>query len=198
MKKHIKIIQAFTLVEILVSITIFSIILISVTATYISSSNITLKSDINRIMQENLKNVSNTISEDIIANWISGVSFGSIDDCDFSLWSNLYKYGDKLCTKSWNHYYLAKKNPVNWDFVRVENSECSNLDDHCFIVKAIDKPLTNSYVSVKELNFYLSKDYIPKVTMNIVLHPSTNKWVRLDLIKSSNITFQTTITERPF
>jgi prepilin-type N-terminal cleavage/methylation domain-containing protein len=60
--------NAFTLVELLVSMSIFSIILVSITATYITSSDITNKSDINRIMQENIKSVSNNIMEDIRAN----------------------------------------------------------------------------------------------------------------------------------
>jgi prepilin-type N-terminal cleavage/methylation domain-containing protein len=62
--------QAFTLIEVIVSITIFSIMMISIIWIYITSSDITMKSDINRMMQENLKNVSNTIAEDIRKNGI--------------------------------------------------------------------------------------------------------------------------------
>jgi prepilin-type N-terminal cleavage/methylation domain-containing protein len=64
MKKN-NISKAFTLIEVLVSITIFSIMMISIISIYIISTDITLKSDINRIMQENLKNVSSRIAEDI-------------------------------------------------------------------------------------------------------------------------------------
>jgi prepilin-type N-terminal cleavage/methylation domain-containing protein len=63
-----RVVNAFTLIEVLVSITIFSIMMISVISIYIISTDITLKSDINRIMQENLKNVSNKIAEDIRKN----------------------------------------------------------------------------------------------------------------------------------
>jgi hypothetical protein len=59
-------------------------------------------------------------------------------------------------------------------------------------------PLTNSFVSVKELNFYYSKDYIPKVTMNIVIQPAMKKWVKSNLIEESELIFQTTVSERPF
>jgi len=60
--------SAFTLIEILVSLTIFSIILTSIIWIYITSSDIIVKSDINRKMQENLKNVSSEIAEDIRKN----------------------------------------------------------------------------------------------------------------------------------
>jgi prepilin-type N-terminal cleavage/methylation domain-containing protein len=61
-------ISAFTLVEVLVSLTIFSMVIVSIIWIYITSSDIMVKSDINRKMQENLKNVSSTIAEDIRKN----------------------------------------------------------------------------------------------------------------------------------
>jgi prepilin-type N-terminal cleavage/methylation domain-containing protein len=65
-KKNI--IKAFTLIEVVVSITIFSIVIVSIIWIYITSSDILIKSDINRKMQENIKNVSTEISEDIRKN----------------------------------------------------------------------------------------------------------------------------------
>ena len=189
---------AFTLVEVLVSITIFSVMIISIIWIYMISNDITMKSDINRMMQENLKNVSNTIVEDIRKNWIIWVSSSVIDTCDFTVWSNNYKSWDKLCTKPTTKYYLAKENNITWEYLRVTSLECSWIDDHCVIAKWVNEPLTNSYVSVKSLDFHLSVDYIPKVTINIVMQPATRKWVKADLIKSSTISFQTTVSERPF
>jgi len=65
MKKQDIINKAFTLVEVLVSLTIFSIIITSIIFKYITSSDLIIKSNINRKMQENLKNVSSTIADDI-------------------------------------------------------------------------------------------------------------------------------------
>jgi prepilin-type N-terminal cleavage/methylation domain-containing protein len=56
---------AFTLIEILVSLTILSIIMVSVLFIFMNSTNLSAKSEINRVMQENIKNVIETISEDI-------------------------------------------------------------------------------------------------------------------------------------
>ena len=197
----------FTLIEVLVSITIFSIMFISIIWIYVISTDINLKSDINRMMQENLKILSSKISEDIRKNWITWVSNSTTDTCDFLVWGNNYKVWDELCTKSGSKYYLAKKDKLSWEYLRTSSSECDNLTDNCVIAMWIHDPLTNSnsydpltnsYVSVKDVTFYLSSDYVPKVTMNIVLQPSSNKWVKPDLIKESNMIFQTTVSERPF
>lgn len=197
-KTILKNIWAFTLVEVLVSMTIFSIMIISIMSIYAISTDITMKSDINRILQENIKNVTNKIAEDIRKDWIIWVSLNSSDDCNFDISSNKYKKGTKLCTKSWNKYYLAKANPMNGEYLRVNPSECSELEDFCVIASWKDKPLTNSYVSVQKLDFYASSDPTPKVTMNIIMNPSIKKWVKPNLIKESEIIFQTTISERPF
>jgi hypothetical protein len=149
-------------------------------------------------MQENLKNVSSRIAEDIRKGWIIWVSNDATDECDFSVDTNNYKVGNKLCTKSWNKYYLAKLNQMNWEYIRVDSSECSELTDTCVIAQWLTEPLTNSYVSVKDLKFSLSKDFIPKVTINIILQPSVQKWVKSNLIEDSKLIFQTTISERPF
>jgi prepilin-type N-terminal cleavage/methylation domain-containing protein len=63
--------QAFTLVEILVSLTILSIIMVSVMVVFVNSTQLSAKSDINRIMQENVKNLISNIGEDIRKNSIS-------------------------------------------------------------------------------------------------------------------------------
>ena len=88
-------ISAFTLIEVLVSLTIFSIVITSIIWIYITSSDIMVKSDINRKMQENLKNVSSIIAEDIRKKWIIWISSSSIDTCNFVQWTNSYKEGDK-------------------------------------------------------------------------------------------------------
>lgn len=203
MKKNIIISKAFTLVEVLVSITIFSLVITSVIWIYITSTDILVKSDINRKMQENLKNVTSHISEDIRKDWIIWISESTTDSsCDFTTWD--YKEWNKLCTKSQNNYYLAKKDELTWLYLRVNNSSCSELKDNCVIYRLYDWgvgnnwPLTNSFVSVKDLKFYLSDEHVPKVTMSIVMQPSAKKWVKTNLIQESIFIFETTISERPF
>ena len=70
---------AFTLVEVLVSLAIFAIIMISVITIYINSSQIAINADLNRMMQENIKNSIEQISEDIRKNGVSGVTDYPVD-----------------------------------------------------------------------------------------------------------------------
>ena len=106
----------FTLVEVVVSVTIFSIIMISMISIYILSSDTSLKSDINRAMHENIKSVITDISEDIMKNSILWVSYDVMDSCGFSISGN-YKVGDKLCISSLNDYYLAKKSLWTYKYI---------------------------------------------------------------------------------
>jgi len=189
---------AFTLIEVIVAITIFSMMFISILWIYFISSDINMKSDINRMMYENVKNLSSKIWEDIKKDWIKMVTSDSIEDCDADFWTDKYKQWNELSINSWNIYYLAKKDLWTWKYLRVENDECGWLEDNCVIAIWPESPLTNSYVSVKELNFYMSNDSIPKVTLNLILQPSIRKWVKPDLIKESKLIFQTTYSERAF
>lgn len=189
-----KIKNAFTLVEIVVSVTIFSIMMISMISIYILSSDTSLKSDINRAMHENMKSVITDISEDIMKNGIIGVSENTLDACSFNA-SNSYKQGSKLCTKWLNDYYLAKKS-WTW-FIRTDNLNCENITEQCYIVKNW-KPLTNSLVAVKNLDFYVSSLFVNKVTVKIILQPTIKAWVKPNLIENNKLIFQTTISERPF
>lgn len=185
----------FTLIEIVISLTIFSIMMISMITIYILNSETSAKSDINRALHENIKSVFVEISEDVIKNWITWVSNSTIDGCNFDLTYN-YKKWTKLCSSWLNNYYLAKKDTW-WNYVRVENVDCSNLTDQCFIVKN-GSPLTNSLVSIKNLSFYASSFNINKVTMLIELQPTVNVWIKSNRIEENNMIFQTTISERLF
>ncbi len=117
-----------------------------------------------------------------------------MDSCGFSISGN-YKVGDKLCISSLNDYYLAKKSL--WTYIRVDKFSCENLEDQCYIVKNWN-PLTNSLVSVKDLQFYVSSENVNKATIKIILQPTIKAGVKPDLIKNNKIIFQTTISERPF
>jgi prepilin-type N-terminal cleavage/methylation domain-containing protein len=69
--KPSKIPSAFTLVEVIVSMTILGIIMVSVMVVFISGSNTANKIDIQRGLQENVKNIVETIAEDIRKNGIN-------------------------------------------------------------------------------------------------------------------------------
>ncbi len=189
--------QWFTLIELLVSITIFSIIMVSVITIFIFSANLSGKVDINRVMQENIKNAVETIAEDVRKNGIGWVSNTNTDwNCTAGSLS-----GNKLCISDGLDWYTLKKIDAFGNLVRVNgpdmSAQCSDIQTHCVLYKW-DSPLTNSFVSFRELNFSISwdDDNQKKVTINFVLQPAIKKWVRSDLIKNSKLVFQTTISER--
>jgi len=194
--------KAFTLLEILVALTIFSIFMVSMIMIYASSANIDRKIEINRAMQENTKNIVETIAEDIRQNWIKWVSMDkATDTCNFNknLW--LYKTWDKLCVWA-NSYYLAKK--VSWNFIRVDSNNiasfCWDIKNECILVKddwSDVTRLSNSRIRFKNLEFLVSgENFIPKVTIVFTIQPSIKKWVKVDSIKNTFLNFQTTITSR--
>lgn len=190
MKKHLNN-KWFTLIEIIVSVTILSIVMVSIFMIFIKSSEVNRKIDVGRLMQENVKNIIETISEDIRINWISLAtwhhSFAPWEK--YSVWSILYVWS--------NMYYLAKN--IWGTRISQLNTDCSSIKDNCYIVKnnsITTSPLSNSWVQINKMDFYVSDDFETKVTLNIVLQPASKKWLQSDLIKNNKIIFQTTLTER--
>lgn len=197
----------FTLVEVLISITIFSIMIVAVISTFILSGDLSNKTDINRVMQENIKNITENIAEDIRKNGFTWVWEDS-STCDLpSGGTDKYWSGQVLCTGTGatsSVYYLAKYDNSNDSRIIVSDPSseaiwCTKIWDNCTLVVNKDNeisPLSNSWVQFKYINFYVSTEYQPKVTINFSILPSGTKWIKPDLIKSSEIIFQTTLSKR--
>jgi prepilin-type N-terminal cleavage/methylation domain-containing protein len=98
--------SAFTLIELVVAITIFSIIMVSVISIFIFSSELSGKIEINRTLQENIKNVIETIAEDVRKNGLVAVSLDSTSSCTET--PREFTFGTKLCTRI-SEYYIAKE-----------------------------------------------------------------------------------------
>lgn len=184
--------RAFTLIEVIVAVVILSIIMISVMQIFISSTDINLKTDITRALQQNVKSSVEVIAEDIRVYWFEWVSERTWESCNSPSWINTMT-GAKLCT-SMNQYYLATK--VSESYSRVDSSLCDDIEEKCTIVRN-GKPLMNSWVDVKNLEFKISDNWVKKVTILITLQPAIWKWIKPNLIKNNRFYFQTTISERP-
>jgi len=189
----------FTLIELIVSITIISIIIWSVFTIFAMQADLNNKVDISRSMQENIKNIVSTIGEDIRVSSFSWVNLDLLtnncsinDTLTFNSWT-------KLCLDSGINYYLGTYNSSN-DIVRVDDYNiCNNWKDECFFVKEINSQkneLSNSWVQFTDLKFILSTTKPQKVIINFSLKPSSKKWIKKDLIENTKINFQTTFTKR--
>jgi hypothetical protein len=152
-------------------------------------------------MQENSKNIIETIAEDIRINGIDWVANWIIDSCNFNTNLGLYKTWNKLCT--WiSSYYLAIKD-ISGNYIMVDNADlqikCWDINNECVLVKKqwsdITK-LSNSRVRFTNLEFLVSDKYIPKVTIVYEMKPSIKKWVKYETIKNTKLNLQTTLSTR--
>ena len=188
--KNKKTLQAFTLVEMLVSMTIFSMIMVSVIMIYAVASDISAKYDITREMRQNIKSVVEDISEEVRKNGIEWVANNYWD---------LYIAWEGSRLKLWTIEYRIKKSNYQWV---VDNSlDCNNIKNICTIEKynngGLVWPLSNSKISFTDFSFNVTgKNNIPKVTISFIARAALKNWLRPDLIKNSQIYFQTTFSER--
>lgn len=186
----------FTLIEIIVSVSILSIIMVSIFSIFQIIANLNNKIDVSRSMQENIKNIVETIAEDVRKNWISWVNSDVIVlECWNSAWEK-YNFWTKLCV--WNNsYYIAKK--VSWVWNRVwDFAECDGKNQ-CFLVRNNWETITqlsNSWIDFKDLSFWVFNSQVKKLTINFRLKPSILKWIRPNIIDENEIVFQTTISQR--
>lgn len=200
---------AFTLIEILVAITIFSIIMVSVLMIYVTATDISKKYDINREMRNNIKSVVEDIAEGVRKNDIEWVA------SEYSLWWTNFNFSNSIWTrlklKNWVEYRLVKYNKSDWkkyeDLTDTEKewlspwNDCLLVKDICIIVKfknwAEIWPLSNSKVSFTNLSFNVSwENEIPKVTIKFVARAAIKSWIRSKLAEKTKLIFQTTISER--
>ena len=195
MKSNFK--SAFTVIEVLVWVTILAIIMISVMSIYISSTDISLKTDINRAMQENIKNAVETIAEDVRKNGSNGIKVHLADTVCTSPSVNRHISWSNLCIWWTMKYTLWKLNESTGVYDIVDNSQCDELQEWGCSVLQNGAPIINSWVDVKKLEFRVSTTEVSKVTVLMEVQPSIKKWVKPDLVNNSKIHFQTTISQRP-
>lgn len=198
----------FTLVEIIVALTIFSIIMISVMSVYIFSSETTYNSEITRSMHENIKNIVLDISEDVVKNGIEWVSdsISSNNECSFAKDENninIFKQWFIFCTRE-NTYTVAKKNSSGTFLPVSDPVDCDNINSECYLIKQSKtnsweyNPLTNSLVTIRDLKFRVTNNWVKKVSIFAKIQPSIKAWVRPSLIEKNIFNLQTTLSERTY
>ncbi len=186
----------FTLIELIVSVSILSIIMISVFMIFALSSDLNNKTDISRAMQENIKNIVETIAEDVRKQG-KNLKISSSN----GLWTcqnpeKIYASGTTLCVGN-DSYYIAKQEANEW--IKVSNYENCDIKTQCFLVKNTGTAVTqlsNSWVDFKSLVFYVARDGVNKVTIHFEIQPSSKKWIKPELIQENRMILQTTLSER--
>lgn len=194
---------AFTLIELIVAITIFAMIMISVMSIFILSSQMSSKIELTRVMQENIKIWFEDIAESVRKNDIT-----SLRDIWDACWSFVSWTGTKLCIgdsdngSTYTEYYIAQK--LWWSWNAVTNlDECKDIDETddtiCRLIKSesgIKTPLSNNLVAYENIEFLVENEKVPRVTIYATVRPAYKKWISPGLIESSRMYIQTTISER--
>lgn len=193
---------AFTLIEIMVAMTIFSIIMVSVLSIFLFSSQMSTRVELNRTMQENIKNVIEDISENIRRYWLSWVlADWAIDSCNN--WSGSLLIWTKLCL-NWGIEYTiwyADGDPIEWKR-QTSISDCQDITKpNCHILKRDSPleayyPLSNSFSHFKNISFEITNQEIPKLNMNMSVRPSVQKWLSSDIAENGVTHIQTTLSHR--
>lgn len=186
----------FTLIEVIVAITILSIIMVSVMIVFVSWSDISAKIDIQRGMQENIKNIVETIADDVRKNGLKICDSTTTSDClNFSSLTGSYLETDVLYTGDATYYLGTKTTTGDWIHVW-DQSICRSPEFQCYFVKNMVNPLSNSQVTFWNMKFRITNGDIPKVTLLLTLYPAFKKWVKADLIKNNSLIFETTVSDR--
>ena len=196
----LKKIQAFTLIEVIITLTILGLIFGSVMSVFLLYSTLWSKVEVNRLMQSNIKTIIEHIREDINEN--------GINESSYNFWVDQYA-DEKDILYVWNNeYYLVDNYDFSFEGEQtlsiVRDDRCNTLVNgriiNCTLIKITEDgtkiPLSNSWVSFKNMNFHVSEDFIPKVTMFFEMSMANNKWIRTWLIEWSSINIQTTISQR--
>lgn len=204
MKKIIPTYAAFTLIELIVAITIFAMIMISVLSIFILSSQMSSTIELTRVMQENVKN-----SFEDIAEWVRKNDIIDVSEVWTTCWSFATGSGSKLCI--WNNgiteteYYLANWDSVtgNWigisDFTMCQDYD-EDIDSICRLVKneigSDPIPLTNNLVAFESLEFIVENPDVPRITMRATLRPSYRSGVSPQIVENNILYIQSTLSER--
>lgn len=174
---------AFTLVEILVAMSILAIMMVSILSVFLFSSQMSHLVDLNRVTQENMKNVLEDISESVRKEGVIGVrDFNPIDACDiFSSGTDRRAQGSTLCLN--NAFYTLGSKNTSGEFFPLPDigSYCQDIQNICYVIKKDVGgmqgwyPLTNSFLSFQKMDFVLLNPELPKLSLVLEARPAINK-----------------------
>lgn len=185
----------FTLIELIVSVTIISIMMLSIFTIYTNIITTNKKLELQRTLQENTKNIIEWLASEIRNNWIDFSKYNSsYEELNYS-WS----WNTILSIKNWRNYCLMKT-PVWCD------RTCYVNPNKCYLWSVWNANLTLSdeNVEIWNLRFFISWKWTDEITtkdkqwkVTIVFDIKVAKWIWADpnLVESTKMHIQTTISE---
>lgn len=197
MRKKNKTIQItwFTLIELMVAITIFSIIMLSVFVIYKNIIDANKKLELTRTLQENSRNIIENLATEIREKWVDYDYYKAYTEDLDNTWS-----GNKV---------LSIKNSWEYCMQKVQSScdiSCYTNPESCYLGKLDTQiKLSDERVEIKNLKFYIgwkpnstidNEEKVWKVTL--VFDLGIKKWTWLAQMYASwtSIHIQTTISSK--
>lgn len=186
----------FTLIEVIVSMTILWVIMVWIITTFILVWNLNNKADINRHLQENIRRFTHSVSEDLRL-W--DITFDSDTDKWHYINSGLFDSWEELFV--WDKEYFMAEESLMIKANSSNPNSCIFLEEvECILaVRDINswniKAFSDNKVQIKNLKTFVSEWKIPKASISFEILPSYKTWLPRDLIKNNTIYFQTTFSE---
>lgn len=159
------------------------------------------------ILQENIRNVTEQIANDVREKWIN------FDYYDSSTPERVNSYadnGNNILAIQWGNKYYLMKNSMSGPILCTE-SEKNNPNIHCYIWKedstGTRKALSDDRVNIENIRFFLSWETGSsisslseewKVTIVLSLWIEKKTWMSSDIIKNTHMFIETTISEKVY
>lgn len=149
--------SGFTLVELVVSITILSVILLSVFDIYSNILQINKRLEVMRIVQENVRNITEEIAADIRE---KGIDFNYYDGTEIGKTNDYSGSGNTiLAIRGGDKYYPMRANTIG-TIVQCSDEDEKNPQIHCYIGREDKngnrKAISDKRVRIENARFFLS------------------------------------------
>ncbi len=191
----------FTLVELIVSITILSMILVAVVSIFLFATQMSTRVELNRTMQENAKNVLENIAEWVRKNGLEW-TIGFAESCTDYLtsWEEIEQESGVCIWGSVYTIWFENELTGKWERSSDIKNQCQEINQICRIIKkdpAWDYyPLTNGFVAFQNLKFIITNKDMPKLFIQLTLRPAAYQWMSSDIIIRNEINIQTTVSQK--
>ena len=160
-----------------------------------------------RIIQENVRNITEQIASDIREKWID---FNYYDGSSHWKTNNYTGSGNRILAIQWGDRYYTIKDGIGGATICTE-AEQKDLKIHCYMgkedVSGNRKALSDDRVRIEHLHFFISGDTGTsltnnsqewKVTINIKIGIEKKVGITSEIAKNTHMLIQTTISEKVY
>lgn len=217
---HFRKTSGFTLVELVISITIFGMMSLAITSIYIQTTYLGQKMRQTRHLSETAREITERIADDVRQKWIHGNTLS--DGTSYVYWNTPDTYslsGSEVLSvgDGTTKYVYGKKEILGWTTVINHCEAVDKIDPktHCGLYLVNGSDYTNAFnlvdsfipeesqkrVKIENLKFYISgdgKNTEKKVTLIFTLALMPRIGIPSNLIGDTRLHIQTTISERFF